>query len=513
MRKLFIVIFTVYFYGSAQTTNIDSLKAGLLSLQGIDRYRTLFFLADELEDIYPQEALKYALEAISVAEDHDIKDSLSIVYATAGYSYCLLGEFTEGLRYGFQALEIAIQSEDLVQVATAHSTLGIIHVYVGQYSTALQHHQEALRIREQLGLREAAIRTLNNIGVVYHNIGNYDKAIEYYHEVMRRRGKTVDTLASIRFYHNVGFAEYKRGNIDTANVYHQRALELAKKVNYVSGIAYSYYNLGLLAHERGDLSGALRDLQESLNHYESLGQKHGALQALVAMGTAYYEMKDYRTSIQFLLRSVRLAQSIRSPDQLKEAYEMLYKVYDIIGPIEKSFHYYRLYSTTKDSITNSIEGNKIAELTISLHDARNRQEIERLKAEKLIDESNLETQQYRSILLALGMSFLVVIIVLLYFYIRSIRKNKMELEHNYSKMESLNAELRERLNEIKTLSGLLPICAHCKKIRDDEGYWQQLEGFISHHTEAKFSHGICPDCRERYFPANDPLNEDTDTSV
>ena len=60
--------------------------------------------------------------------------------------------------------------------------------------------------------------------------------------------------------------------------------------------------------------------------------------------------------------------------------------------------------------------------------------------------------------------------------------------------EKLIAELQDALAEIKTLSGILPICSYCKKIRNDEGYWNQLESFISKHTEAQFSHGICPDC-------------------
>ncbi len=60
--------------------------------------------------------------------------------------------------------------------------------------------------------------------------------------------------------------------------------------------------------------------------------------------------------------------------------------------------------------------------------------------------------------------------------------------------EKLVAELREALQGVRTLSGLLPICAWCHKIRDDEGYWRQLEAYISQHTEAQFSHGLCPEC-------------------
>ncbi len=61
-------------------------------------------------------------------------------------------------------------------------------------------------------------------------------------------------------------------------------------------------------------------------------------------------------------------------------------------------------------------------------------------------------------------------------------------------------ELTDALAKIKTLKGLLPICASCKKIRDDGGYWQKVELYISSHTDAEFTHGICPDCMDRLYP-------------
>jgi hypothetical protein len=66
--------------------------------------------------------------------------------------------------------------------------------------------------------------------------------------------------------------------------------------------------------------------------------------------------------------------------------------------------------------------------------------------------------------------------------------------------EKLIADLRLALGEVKKLSGLLPICSHCKKIRDDQGYWKQLESYIEEHSEAAFSHGICHECLRRYYP-------------
>lgn len=65
--------------------------------------------------------------------------------------------------------------------------------------------------------------------------------------------------------------------------------------------------------------------------------------------------------------------------------------------------------------------------------------------------------------------------------------------------EHLINELRETLAKVKTLSGLLPICASCKKIRDDKGYWTRIEAYVSRHSNAEFSHGLCPDCADKLY--------------
>jgi DNA-binding NtrC family response regulator len=64
----------------------------------------------------------------------------------------------------------------------------------------------------------------------------------------------------------------------------------------------------------------------------------------------------------------------------------------------------------------------------------------------------------------------------------------------------LLGQLERSLKEIKQLRGILPICASCKKIRDDKGYWTQVEVYISDHSDTEFSHGICPDCAHKLYP-------------
>ena len=78
-----------------------------------------------------------------------------------------------------------------------------------------------------------------------------------------------------------------------------------------------------------------------------------------------------------------------------------------------------------------------------------------------------------------------------------VRAGRERLAASQAEIEALRDELTSARAELKSLSGLLPMCAWCKKIRDDAGYWQQVEGYLSSHTDAQFSHAMCPECFDR----------------
>ncbi len=80
-------------------------------------------------------------------------------------------------------------------------------------------------------------------------------------------------------------------------------------------------------------------------------------------------------------------------------------------------------------------------------------------------------------------------------------KANLALERDIVERKRIEGELREAIAQVKTLTGLLPMCANCKKIRDDNGYWNSVEKYISSHTQAEFTHGICPECLEKLYPS------------
>lgn len=64
----------------------------------------------------------------------------------------------------------------------------------------------------------------------------------------------------------------------------------------------------------------------------------------------------------------------------------------------------------------------------------------------------------------------------------------------------LSTQLQAALDQVQELHGLLPVCAWCKKVKDDTGYWEQIETYVSRHSKAEFSHGICPECAKKFYP-------------
>lgn len=81
-----------------------------------------------------------------------------------------------------------------------------------------------------------------------------------------------------------------------------------------------------------------------------------------------------------------------------------------------------------------------------------------------------------------------------------LRKARDAMEKSAEERKNLIEKLQDSLANVKQLSGLLPICSSCKKIRDDKGYWNQIEGYIRDHSEVNFSHGICPECTKKLYP-------------
>ena len=92
------------------------------------------------------------------------------------------------------------------------------------------------------------------------------------------------------------------------------------------------------------------------------------------------------------------------------------------------------------------------------------------------------------------------IFALVFFWTRSLQREIQARKKIEEERNALIDQLKQTLKEVKTLRGFLPICSNCRKVRKDSGYWQQIEAYIQEHTDAKISHGICPECMRELYP-------------
>jgi tetratricopeptide (TPR) repeat protein len=468
--------------------------------EGSDRVSDLLAWVNRIEATEPQEALRAAKAGVLLARQSGDTEKEMAFLSSVAYCSSQTGDLVQAVRFANEALALSTRLGNRERMAKAHNILGITYTFMGSYSRALDEGLEALRIRQELGLETATLQSLNLIGVIYHHSGQYQKAIDYYQLLLDRTEHKPDPPRTILANLNMGFAKFKMGRFQEALDHHLLALRLSEATPDHPYLSYAHVNLGMTYTDLKNYPEASKYLFQALSEYRQHDQKHGRVQVLNALGRLELLTGRFDKGIQWALDGAALAEQIQARDELKTSYELVATLYEKKGDTARALHYYKLYATTKDSIFTTQESEKIADISMRIVTLKKDHEIESLKKEQVISSLKLQKERYFSILLASGLVTVSLFGVFLLGYGKKARDGKRLLESANARLHALNAELQENIREVKTLSGLLPICAKCKKIRDDDGYWQQLEGYISKHTSATFSHGICPHCAEDLYP-------------
>ena len=113
--------------------------------------------------------------------------------------------------------------------------------------------------------------------------------------------------------------------------------------------------------------------------------------------------------------------------------------------------------------------------------------------EKIVELSRAYEDYEIDEIVSTAMIFVVLMLVFSARRMFDLKKSKMLIQER-------NTEIENALNEIKELKGILPMCMHCFKVRDDSGYWNKVEAYIEDHSNAEVSHSLCPECIEKYYP-------------
>ncbi len=399
----------------------------------------------------PRKAEAYAMEVLDLAEDLGIPAEQAKSNNTLGTINLEAGNFAEALSYCRKSMEIYEEIGDMDGTAFVHGTIANAYWAQGMIDKALEHIHESLRQKQECGAGKDEIASCYiNIGACYSSLNRLDMAQSSFEDAMGICEESGNRQQLAYVYHNLGSTYGEKEDMDKAREYFQKALDIREDAGDKKGTASSLCNLGSLHEELGDNESALDFFIRSLALYEELGNRRGIANTCACIGGIYTLLERYDEAEELIMRGLEITRELSMKDWEILCLGKILDLYEAKGDLQKALQHSRELNTCVEEHLNEKSMEKIAGLQVQFETEKKEKEAEiyRLK--------NVE-------------------------------------------LSAMNDELRDALSHVKKLQGMLPICASCKKVRKDDGYWQQIELYVSDHSDATFSHGICPECMIKLY--------------
>ncbi len=467
----------------------------------------------------------YLLKSLDIRREIGDSSGFAVSLNRLGNVYWGMNEQMKAFHNFTRARDIHHRLGDVREEGRALNNLGNCYRQWGNYDKALEYFLEASQLYDDCGYDEGAAWLNFSITLLYNRLGYYNKSLQYVKKSLQTylslTNQHRDSSGIMICYGQMGEIYSRLGDYQNALIYHKKALAMRIRRGISGSIADGYTGIGRVYYELGEYDLALENLQEAITVRNKLRAKIGISTPLRYIGLIYLSRGDTAKALEYLEKGLSFA---RDYSQLPNEAGIL----KVLASISADRHEYRrafdlnqAFQMVQDSLSNIEVQKSVARLRADYDLQESEKENLRLSQENRNKELQLQKSRgrSRSLIMVILIIFLLVLIVL-YYYRKSRRDNVLlrEMNHEISaahqslteevterkriekEREDLIIELQESLNNVKTLKGLIPICSNCKKVRNDDGYYEQLEKYLSEHTEAEFSHGLCADCYATLYP-------------
>jgi len=493
MKIIIGIIFIILSASALAQEAILPDSTGLAGAAGADKVEWLNRLAEASIKTAPERSIEYSQWALELADSLQMMPARAEALKNLGMAYRFQGELPEALEKLKEALRFSQEHSLRATEGDAAFGCGSIYLVLSEYDQALDYTLRALKIYQETASDSGAAEAYKSMGIVYWYLKDYVKALENFdlclgiNQRLRNKGGIAAAL------NNIGMVYDALGKYREALENYRTSLDLKKETGDSWGISNTLVNLGLVYK---DLK-----LYEKANDYNlqamkvkgELGDKKGIASCCNNIAEAFTLQGDYDRAMEYLQQGLSLAEELNARSLIKENYALRLKIYADKGDLPAYVKYNAMHDKLGEEIFSEESSEKMARLRTIFETEQKEKEIDILKKDAEIQELRLKKEIILRNVFILG-SILILFAAGLIFYLYRLRTKAME------ELSRINQELKTALHEVKRLSGLLPICANCKKIRNDQGYWEQIEEYISQHSEADFSHGICPDCAKLLYP-------------
>ncbi len=464
----FLVLITSMFFINApvafgEEIDLDSLKK-VISTTTLDttKINTLNVLSQKITSKKPEDGMKYAIQALSLAKKIKYKKGQADSYNNIGLSFRYQNSYKESVENFMISLKIRQEINSKEDISESLENLGNVYFHQGDYTKAIENYEKSYKICIEINNKKRASKASNNLGTVYSELSNYSEALTWIFKSLKIKeeiekenpGDLQNKKGIGASYNNIANTQVHLGNLDQALGFYLKALEIRKELNDKKGLAETNNNLGnvyiqnkdypkaleyykqalTLKKEIGDKKGipttltnigtiyekekkfdeAIKYHLESLKLYEEVSDKNGCATAFFNIGNTYKLLKKHQESINSFNKSLELARELGLKRKIQECYEGLAEVHSAVNDYNKAYEYHKLYSDIKDSIFNDTKSNQIAELSTKYESEKKEKEIQLLTKQGELQDLQLNRNKILIYSFSAGFALILILSIVIY---------------------------------------------------------------------------------------------------
>jgi signal transduction histidine kinase len=402
----------------------DSLLVKLQNLSGAERIPVLHQLVVSEWLNYPNLAMAYGEEALSLSEQAQDKFNTSKSLRLIAGVYYYMGDYEVSLDYNIRAFNLATEIQDSVLINNGYNNIGLIYYNLGSYQTALEYLLRAKQIKVRLGELYGLPTTINNIGLVFERVGQYDVARSHFEEALdvSRRANFPDQ--EVYSLNNIGITYLRQERFDQARHYFDEASQLAVRIANINWGAVSLRGIGEIMLHKGRYDSAVHYFQQSLEASRKIEDKKGISESLYLLAKLSLQQSDFQSAINHLDNSQQLAVQLKLRQQLLDNLKLYALVYQQMNDDTQVILYQARYSNLRDSLFQDVVVRNLSLIPLKIKEEEDRLKLSLQQAE--IDKKNSTNRLYIIIIL-LVIPFTVFLVILVR---RNITANRILRESN-----------------------------------------------------------------------------------
>ena len=388
-----------------------------------------------------------------------------------------------------ESVRLFVQAGDPRGESQGYNTLGLIEADAGRFGEALAYHLKALDIRQRTGDKEGLAYSFNNLGNIYRNMGQYEKALEHHEKGLALKIELGMQSSEAYSHHNIGLVYFAMGDPANALAAYRRGLEIREQLGDARAIGVSLNGIGQVQAQH-DPRAALATYERALALRRETGDTRGEMATELNLADVYMRMDTPGRAIEHANRALAIGEKIDAPLMQSNGLRILAEVEAARGDFGAAYQHQLQHQAARDRMFNRENADRMQRLQVAYEADNQQRQIELLRQEGALRSAELA--RVRTTRTALAVIAALVLVSLALLYARFRLKQQSE-----ARLRAQAQALSEALARVQVLKGMLPICAWCKKIRDDNGYWTQVEAYVTSHSAAEFTHSICPSCEDR----------------